>query len=237
MGVRDILPSALQTAHCHRGLSAMQCWPGEDWLNVNSVYAGADAVEASLTQYGRRAPFFFIEGRYEQAPAGDRATLRRQAYGPLLSGGFGHVYGNEDVWHYDGPGVFRRTTDWRSALDSPGIRDMQRVWAFFSGLRWTLLEPDVDGRFLVDGRQQGEAMAATAVASDGSFAVIYAPTPRALAVNVARLAAPLARARWFDPTSGAGSPAAFARDGDRARFHVQPTNAGGDGDWVLLLET
>ena len=79
---------------------------------------------------------------------------------------------------------------------------------------------------------------ATAAKTDeGSLAVIYIPTVRAITVNMAALRSPT-RARWFDPSNGtygeiAGSP--FANSGSK-EFIAPGNNHDGDGDWVLLLE-
>lgn len=239
-GVRDVLPWTLQTAHCERDTAALDFWRRENWLSVNTTYISDNVVERSLVQYRQpeAMPFFLIEARYENSPLGVPATLRAQAYGTLLSGGCGHLYGNADVWHYDGPGIIPPVTDWQTALDSPGAHDMSIFKSFFSALRWDMLAPDLNDEFLVNGRLDGNSRAAVSLASDGSFGLIYAPDQRTLTVDLARLSGESVRSRWFDPTNGAyaeasGSPFTGRRTVD---FAVPARNAAGQADWVLLLE-
>ena len=85
----------------------------------------------------------------------------------------------------------------------------------------------------------GDSKAAAALAAGGSFGAIYTPTARTLTVNLARLAGPNVRARWFDVSNGtyttvSGSP--FA-NGQTRDFVTPGANAGGQADWVLLLES
>jgi hypothetical protein len=64
---------------------------------------------------------------------------------------------------------------------------------------------------------------------DGRLALIYLPTKRTISVN--REALPTgSRAAWIDPASGASRPVPMSDT-----FTTPGTNAGGDGDWLLLL--
>ncbi len=120
--------------------------------------------------------------------------------------------------------------------------------AFFTARRWELLVPDYAHAFLTsqagDPILRDPSYVPAAVASDGSFAVVYYPgvpgnTP-SLTVDLSRLGGGLgsSQARWFDPTHGTyagidGSPVANA--GSRT-FIVPGKNAAGNLDWVLVLE-
>jgi hypothetical protein len=68
--------------------------------------------------------------------------------------------------------------------------------------------------------------------------MVYLPSVRSIAVDMSKLAGP-ATARWYDPTNESysavsGSPIANA---NRHQFRPPGSNAAGDGDWVLVLET
>jgi hypothetical protein len=80
--------------------------------------------------------------------------------------------------------------------------------------------------------------APTARTADGSLVIVYLPTNRSITIDMSKLAAPAA-ARWFDPTNATYRPAAGSRlaNGGVREFSPPGSNAAGDGDWVLLLET
>jgi hypothetical protein len=80
--------------------------------------------------------------------------------------------------------------------------------------------------------------ATAALATDGSCAVVYLPSPRQFQVNLSKLKGPVS-ARWFDPTSGRSSPASDGShpNAGEASFIAPGKNAAGESDWVLVLES
>jgi hypothetical protein len=72
---------------------------------------------------------------------------------------------------------------------------------------------------------------------DGSLVIAYIPSRRTVTVDMSKLAG-VARARWYDPTSGryveqTGSP--FPNSGEM-QFNSPGANDKGDEDWALVLE-
>ena len=70
------------------------------------------------------------------------------------------------------------------------------------------------------------------------MAVVYLSDARQITLKMGPLAGMRVRAVWWDPVGGGifqaqGSP--FIA-GDTERFRPDRSNAGGDYDWVLLLE-
>jgi hypothetical protein len=87
------------------------------------------------------------------------------------------------------------------------------------------------------GISQNDYVAAAST-PDGKLAIVYIPTSRTIAVDLARLSGSVS-ARWYDPTTGAaqsisGSP--FPNAGPR-NFTTPGLHADGAGDWVLILES
>jgi hypothetical protein len=78
------------------------------------------------TQYARpeRMPFFLIESAYEHEHEASEQRLRTQAYQAVLSGAAGQVFGNNPIWHFDGPGIYPAPVTWQEALDSRGAHSM-----------------------------------------------------------------------------------------------------------------
>jgi hypothetical protein len=241
-GIREYDRRALHTAHAAPETAAADFWGTEGWLDVNTVYTYGDVRAKSLAQHARPGPmpFFFIEGRYEnEAADGTPHRMRVQAYEAVLSGAMGHVFGNNPIWHFDGPGLYPARVNWRQALDGPGSRSMSHVHALFASRPWWTLAPDVSGALLSRGIRDRPADGVAAVARDRSFAVAYLPRVRTVSLDLGALAGPGVDARWFDPASGAfvtvpGSP--FPAKGAR-EFRPSSPNAMNDGDWVLLLES
>jgi hypothetical protein len=241
-GIRELDDRVLQTAHCVHETAALEYWQGEPWLQVNTVYTYEPVYSASLEQYSRRErlPFFVIESAYEGGK--EYASLQRvraQAYHAVLTGAAGQVFGNNPVWHYDGPGIRPMAMTWQQAMQSPGAQSMTQLRKLFEGLSWWTLEPDMNRTLLTGGFGSGQQRAVAARAADGSFAILYVPRPRQVTLNLGRLAGPKLIARWYDPSTGQfsqvdGSP--FAAAGSR-RFRQNAKNGSGFSDWVLLLQS
>lgn len=126
-----------------------------------------------LEQYARpqRMPLFLIESAYENEHEVTERRLRTQAYHALLCGAAGQVFGNNPVWHFNGPGLYPTPVTWQEALDSRGARSMTHLRALLAGMSWWLLEPDSDNSLLVDGSGPEEQQAVAARARDRSFAM------------------------------------------------------------------
>jgi hypothetical protein len=229
---------ALGTVHTAPETAPLEFWGYEPWLQVNNVYTYGPVHAAAIREHKieRGMPFFFMEGAYEFEHGADEHRVRIQAYHAILSGAFGHLYGNNPIWHFEGPGLHPPTMSWREALDSPGARSMEVLLGFFSTIEWWQLEPDSCNSFLVDGIGQDMKRAVAATARDGSFAVVYMPGNKGVTVDLAQLSASPVHARWRDPTNGEatvveGSPFAAGK----REFKPPRNNGRGYPDWILEL--
>jgi Protein of unknown function (DUF4038)/Putative collagen-binding domain of a collagenase len=238
-GIRETDTDALHTAHNSPGWAALEYWRGEPWLSVNNVYTYEPVHEAVLGQYaeGDGMPFFLMEAAYENEHGADEHRVRAQAYQALLSGASGHVYGNNPIWHFGGPGIYQAPGSWQEELDSRGARSMTVLYDLLSATEWWLLEPDADGELLIGGRGGYDERAVAARARDGSFALVYMPTGRVITLDLAPLDGASVEARWHDPSSGEtrvveGSP---FPGGSRQTLVPGPSNRSGYSDWILEL--
>jgi Protein of unknown function (DUF4038)/Putative collagen-binding domain of a collagenase len=240
-GVMEEDADALGTVHNAPETAPLEFWGYEPWLQVNNVYTYGPVYAAAIREYrvGRGMPFFLMESAYEYEQDGtDEHRVRIQAYHAILSGAFGHLFGNNPIWHFGGPGLQPPTMEWREAMDSPGTRSMQVLLEFVSSIEWWQLEPDSMNRLLVDGIGKDMKRAVAAVAKDGSFAAVYMPGNKGVTVDLAQLSASPVHARWRDPTNGEvtvidGSPfAAGMQD-----FKPPRNNGRGYPDWILELGT
>ena len=119
----------------------------------------------------------------------------------MLSGAAGQFFGNNPIWHFDGPTLFKYEGTWQQSLDSIGSRDLARLGAFFRSQPWTDLQSVADGQFAAGGEAGPRPLAART--ANGTVTIVYVPAhgtgPRELRLDL-RATAPI-KAQWFDPAS------------------------------------
>ena len=93
--------------------------------------------------------------------------------------------------------------------------------------------PDVRNIVAVGGRGAFATndYAVTALADDGSFALSYLPTQRALTIDLTKLSGERVVALWFNPRTGEATRLGEFTDKNHRTFEPPA-----DGDWVLLLD-
>lgn len=224
-------PAALQTAHGARGSTALDRWAGAAWLSFSTVYGG-DIYALSVQHYERSTlPFVAIEGIYEDESGATPALIRAQAYQAVLGGAAGHVFGNNPIWHFDGPGIYTPPRPWRQALASEGARDMTVWTSLLTRLPWWRLRPDRRAELVTDPSGEGADQVVAALACDRSFGMVYVPAGREIEVDPAKLAGGNAELVWYDP--GTGRMIGTAIERSTARFRVRAPDP--PGDRVLVL--
>ena len=241
-GIEELDPGALHTAHCAPETSALEYWHGKSWLKVNSVYTYGPVFSAALKEFARpeTMPFILIESVYENEHNATTQRLRTQAYHALLAGAAGQIFGNNPLWHFDGPGLYPAPVSWQQALGGKGTQSMSHLHDLFAALPWWLLQPDINNTFVIGGLGSGQDRAVAARAADRSFAIVYMPSNRRITLDMNGLAGPLITARWYDPANGGvsdanGSP--FPATGSLGFGPQAAKNSDGFEDWVLVLES
>ena len=235
-GIRAADTTHLFTAHNGPEQSAMDVWAGESWLGLNNVYTYKNTWTKSLAERARQGakPLFLMESAYENEHASTPLSLRRQAYGAVLSGATaGHLFGNCPMWHFNAltGAKFCTAGNWQDQLDSPGSATLALVGAILTSRRFHLLDPDHNHAVVTSGFESGADYASAARARDGSSILVYLPTPRTIRVDLSKLSGPLARGWWVNPgtassTAAGEFPTSVARD-----FTPPDTN-----DWLLVLD-
>lgn len=235
LGIKEHDSGHLFTAHCAPENSAFSQYSGGDWLSFNTVYT-YQLIHPRLYQAYHRnpaEPFILIESSYESEHNSSEVQIRRQAYWTILCGGFGHVFGNNPIWHFDGPTLFAAKDTWQQAMDLPGSVSMMHWGNLFRSRKWYELVPDEQHQLVTQGLGElnGLDYLAAARTSDGSTAIAYMPTSRTITVDMARIFGSHARTWWFNPRSGAASVA-----GDFATQGLREFTPPGSGDWALVLD-
>jgi hypothetical protein len=236
-GIREILPESLHTAHNGPGTHGLGYWSASEIpIAIDTLYTYAPvAAEALVLAENRKTPYFLIESLYENEGVGTPLRTRIQAWQAVLSGAAGQVFGNNPVWYFNASVVKSQPMQWKAALNSPGSLGMSQLRSLLLSLPWFTLEPDSDGELLVAGALREHFQAVAARSRDGKFGIVYLPSPRAITINMNRLAGEYVVARWFDPADGMflnSNPERMPSSG-RRQFNVPDCSR--DGDWLLLL--
>jgi len=102
-GIREYDSQHLFTAHCAPEHSAVEEYPRESWLGLNTTYTYQLVHPKLLQDYNRKPvrPFILIESTYEGEHNSTPLQVRRQACWTLLSGATGQVMGNRPIWLFD----------------------------------------------------------------------------------------------------------------------------------------
>ena len=239
-GIRKFDTDGLHTMHCAPEFSAFECAGTQGWLDINNVYTYGAVVDDALPAYKRKPnmPYFLMESNYENEHNVTERRLRTQAHQANLSGAAGQIFGNNPIWHFDGPGLDPVPITWKQALSGTGSKSMMQLRKLFDNTAWERLRPDSNGAFLVSGQGGGLDRAVAAYSEKHSLGLVYVPTSRVITLDLRKLTEPKVKARWFDPANGkyrniAGSP--FTTDRKKA-FRSPGNNSSNSGDWVLVLK-
>ena len=235
LGIKEYDPKHLFTAHCAPENSSFNQYSDGGWLGFNTVYT-YQLIHSRLYQAYRRnpaEPFILIESSYEGEHNSSEVQIRRQAYWTVLCGGFGHVFGNNPVWHFDGPGLYPAKETWQQAMDLSGSVSMKYWSELFRSRKWYELAPDQNHEVVTAGLGEfnGLDYLAAARTSDGSTIIAYMPTSRTMTVDMGKMAGSRIKAWWFNPRTGESTSAGeFSSTGTR---DFTPST---EGDWVLVLD-
>ncbi len=208
------------------------------------VYVTAD----SAYRFTPTKPAWMQEGTYEFENntgffSGQPWDTRRGRFWSVLGGGTaGDGFGSRDVWQWKNiPG----------SLQSEGATDSSAAFDLFASLPWWTLQPSgtdtgFAGANLITsgGGTSGNADYITsAMTADRHWVLAYVPVTqsgaRTFTVDTSVLSGP-ARARWFDPATGAYIAI------DDGQLHPMPatrsfttpaSRADHTDDWVLVIDT
>jgi len=241
-GIREEDSTHLMSGHGSPETSAVAAFGEQKWLTVNSVYGYKTLLRLIQGEQERRPsrPFVLMETTYEIEHNSTPDQIRRQAYWAMLGGACGQFFGNNPIWHFDGPGLFPTKTTWKEALGGTGSREMARLRDLFAGLPWHRLEPEKNHEVVTKGYGEGGAMALTARTMDGRLSITYIPStgtePRKLAVDLAQFAEAIT-ARWYNPTDGTWKTVNTEPLPNRGAKSLQTPGDNGTktNDWVLVV--
>jgi hypothetical protein len=157
------------------------------------------------------------------------------AYQSMLAGACGHTYGDHNIWQMWLPGRQPKSvarTPWPEALQHPGSMQMKFMRGLFESRPFWQMRSE-QGLIESDNPAVTDHSRA-ALATDGSFCVVYIPTGNAITINLAQLNAVGIKAWWFDPRLNTSQLIGeFPKTGRRT--FVPPTS-GRNNDWILVID-
>ncbi len=212
-GMRTVRTGDLISGHPSPPNDAYGFWNGYTGFNFNAAYAGVDNVyDICATAYGRSGPMPFImnEAKYEQeqSPTTTALQLRMQSYQALLSGACGQLFGNNPIWNFEAPtALFGYTGSWETNLSSTGSQQQTYVRRLFEQVEWWNLVPKTDASLVTGSLSSGDSRICPALASDGSFALIWVPSAQTITVDTTALTGVTGnvRVRIYSTTAGTWS--------------------------------
>lgn len=241
----------LMTYH-PQGLSQSWQWFHEDeWLDFNMFQSGHDSYDRPNYETTRKGylldptkPVIDGEPRYEDHPVKwepkhgwfDAFDVRQAAYWSVLSGAFGHTYGDHNIWQMWAEGrepVNHARTPWHEAIDHVGAAQMGYLRRLFLSRPFLDLVPDQS--MLAEATDTGAAHQRAARDEHGRFLMVYTPYGRPVSVRLDAIDGDRARVSWFNPRTGE-VPAADTVRTTGPRSFDPPGEAERGRDWVLVVD-
>ena len=254
-GIFGDRPHASVATHVRSRVFLADEFRNEEWLEIIGYQTGHSEEESCLEwivagevarEWNRVPPrvIMNLEPNYEDHISQysgrrfDSLAVRRACYWSLLNAPTaGVTYGGHGVWGWDDgtklpvdhphTGIPRH---WRDALHLPGGEQMAHVASLFTSIDWHRLRPDPDLLTTQPGDSDVRRYISATKTDAADIALIYSPDSPQIELRAGALPADLA-AVWFDPRTGARTPATAVSRGDSLAYDT-PT----PGDWVLLLE-
>ncbi len=210
-GMRTVRTTDIVTAHPLSDGSnaddAYTYWRGYAGFTLNWIYGyesnGFYVYELTQQAYSRQIPFLGSEFQYDGSAAASPAMIRRQAYGSMLGGACGWLYGNWPVWGFQSPRWSEPYSGtWQSSLSTTAAQQQPYARQLFAAFEWWKLEPKTDRSLVTSSLGVDASRVYPARASDGSFAMVYVPSSQSVSLSLSALSVNPLRIRLYDPTNG-----------------------------------
>lgn len=237
-GILEFDTNHLQTVHCEPETSALEYYPTESWLGINSTYTYRDVLNKSRADYARTppVPFFLIEAKYEGDPTRlpSSQEIRRQAYWSIFSGSCGQFMGNVPLYgFYEG---------WQQAMDDVASREMGNLRRLMDSRPWWTFVPDINNTVVVAGfgdpgsSDPSQYYVTAERVPDGSSLWAYIPTGRTITINMSKVSGARVRTWWWSPRTGNATAIGEFWNIGLSRDFTTPASEGESQDWILVAD-
>jgi hypothetical protein len=240
----------LMTFHPQGGKSSSDFFPDESWIDFHMSQTGHDNTSKNY-RYNQKhrelkpvKPHVDGEPRYEDHPSRfnpsehgwmDDFDARQTAYWSLLSGAFGHTYGNHNIWQFyteNRTPVSWARTHWKTALSHAGSYQVGLTRKVLEKRAWQNLLPDQS--LIISENKEDAGYAMAAVSKNGDFMMAYLPYGRKITLKTAKLSGSQLKAWRFNPRDGRSiALKPFANTGS---FSFAPHSEGRGSDWLLIID-
>jgi len=242
----------LLTYHPQGGSQSATWFHEDDWLDFNMFQSGhgkpANPNYEMTTQTYKRSPVKPVmdaEPCYEDHPINwkaangwfDEFDSRRAGYWSVLAGACGHTYGNHNIWQMWQPGrdpISVARTPWYQALDYPGAFQAGYMRNFFSSRPWQKLLPA--NEILSDAPNIGAKTTKAALASDGSFLLVYTPFGSNFIVDLSKMDAANLQCWWYNPRNHSSIYIKDMQNPKKVQAFDPPVDEEAGNDWVLVVD-
>lgn len=185
----------------------------KDGFNPFTQVASAYAVSPTL-------PAVAMEMNYEGEFSVTAQALRRQSYSAFLAGAIGGVaFGNNPIWKF--------TSGYASSFNSTGRTQQSYFAALMTAYAWHKLAPKAsDDSLVIGSKGSGTSPVCPALASDGTFAMVYVPGAQDVAINTNALTGVTTnvRIRIYSLTAGTYSTVAASEAKTNSRTVTASTD-------------
>lgn len=245
----------LVTVHPVSGNSTAKFYADSPWLDFymsqgksgsepESVAYDAAALLARDFRITSIKPTMMSEHRYESGTAEDPLIQRRSLYQCVFAGGFGYGYGHNALWqmtpHTAQPWMLRGwnpgVDDWREALDTKAVRQLQHIKTLLYSHPYLERIPDQSLVLAGQGTNVATRVQATRDGTpgkkDATYLMAYLSAPQTVTLDTSVIAARMLNAYWFDPVTGASelAPDQIANPGSLT-LEKRPQGV----DWVVVI--
>lgn len=161
--------------------------------------------------------------------------IRRIMYWNVFAGACGQTYGCHDVWQmYDigrdpinGP-----LRPWEKALDLPMANQVKHLKKLMLSRPYLTRIPDPS--LVITKQNDDENYVIATSDSKGTYAFIYFPTGKSVALNLNQLNGSKLKATWYDPRTGVYlNEKSISKS---ANYKPTPPSSGKGQDWVLVID-
>ena len=240
----------LFTFHPQGGKSSSDFFKNDEWVDFHMSQTGHSEAapnykfNAKHREMTPRRPHLDGEPRYEDHPNAFNPTekgwlddfdTRQAAYWSMLSGAFGHTYGNHNIWQmftekHEPISVAR--THWRVALNHPGSLQMGYMKKMFETRPWHRLEPAQE--LITSENPEGKEYRVAAITKERDLMMVYIPYGRKTSIDITALTGTALKGWWFNPRDGRAVPIKEISKGKNQEF--TPPSVGRGSDFVLIIE-
>ncbi len=247
--------NAMFAYHPAGGHSTSENIQNEPWLNINMMQSGHGSghdvpvwnwitKDRNLTP---TKPTLDAEPNYEDHPVNpwpkwnpangyfSAYDVRKQTYRSVFAGACGVTYGHHAVWQFYSPReekINHANRYWTEALDRPGAFQVGYLRNLI--LSRPALTRVPDQSLIVAGQGEKGSYITAFRDSANSYAMIYLPVGKNIAINMNFLKGNKVIVWWFNPKDGS-----VKKTGEKEKAYVMsftPPTLGNENDWVLILD-